>query len=295
MKHLYLTQTTRQRRQRMTITSVFLVLGILFSAPLRADPQIWLAGTEAGSWNTATRYTSLWGTGGANGTTSNVREILVAESGTIKNFRVSLSAAPGGTASYTALVLINESSSGISCTMTGASTSCEDLISVASISAGDEISLQKTTANTPTAAIPFISIEFEPNTASRSTYGGGTGGNTLSGLTQQFVGFSDSGYAPSATVTDFEIVMPTGGTLRNLYVEVRTAPGGTEAYQFDLYVNGALSGVVCTISGASLTCNDTSNTVAVVAGDNVVLSAIPTVNGAPAATTVIASFAFDPI
>jgi hypothetical protein len=69
-------------------------------------------------------------------------QAVVPSSGTISRFYVRLSgAAGGGSTSYTFTVRIDGADTGITCTATGAATSCSDTSNSASVTAGQLISI----------------------------------------------------------------------------------------------------------------------------------------------------------
>jgi hypothetical protein len=76
------------------------------------------------------------------------------------------------------------------------------------------------------------------------------------------------------------------GTFRNLYVDLNVAPGAGQTWTFALFVNGVASGVTCPINGAAAqTCSDTSNSVAISAGQGFSLRAVAS-SGTTAAADV---------
>jgi len=87
---------------------------------------------------------------------------------------------------------------------------------------------------------------------------------------------------PSNTENDFRQVVPTAGTLKNLYVKLSADPGvnGVDAYRFTVRLNGASpgGGLVVTITADDVTGSDLANDIDVVAGD-VVTMMIEPLNG----------------
>ncbi len=76
-----------------------------------------------------------------------------------------------------------------------------------------------------------------------------------------------------------------------MYVQVTKAPGSGKSYAFGPYINGSASALTTTISDASVSNNDTVNTVSVSAGDAITFSSNP--SGTPAATTAYWDMEFD--
>jgi len=95
---------------------------------------------------------------------------------------------------------------------------------------------------------------------SRQMLGGNTTGNLPSNATQYFL------QTQSATENLIYWTAPRSGTFRNLYINVTNSPGAGQSYVFTLRVNGADTSVTCTISDSATSCNDTTHTAAITAG-----------------------------
>lgn len=88
--------------------------------------------------------------------------------------------------------------------------------------------------------------------------------------------------------------VPTTTTVKRLYCNAVTAPdngGGTQSYAMTLFKNGSAQSVTCTISEAGTTCNDTSNSFTITAGDTMSIRSVP--SGTPAAALVSCAFQLD--
>ena len=66
-------------------------------------------------------------------------------------------------------------------------------------------------------------------------------------------------------------LVPRSGTIRNLYVWSSNALTAGQPIDFTVVVNGTPSAVTCTVAGGSDNAHDAVNTVAVSAGDRVIL------------------------
>ena len=123
------------------------------------------------------------------------------------------------------------------------------------------------------------------------------------GTTQLLMGGSDQavtankynsivgGYQWSASTSGAAAqVMPASGTLKWLYMRLKTAPGGSASYTFTVYKNGGATSLTVTISASATTGADTTNTVSITAGDTVSLYC--TSDSSPAATQASWSVAF---
>ena len=73
-----------------------------------------------------------------------------------------------------------------------------------------------------------------------------------------------------------EQIVPTGGTFKNLRIRLTSAPGAGNSWTFTFRKNRADTSLTVTISGTDKEGSDISNTVSVVAGDQVSLKCVPT-------------------
>ncbi len=71
----------------------------------------------------------------------------------------------------------------------------------------------------------------------------------------------------------FRMNVAVGGTVSDLTAQVTNAPGSGNSYVVSLYKNGSVTGLTCTIADAATSCTDTTNSVAVVTGDDLNWSA----------------------
>lgn len=94
----------------------------------------------------------------------------------------------------------------------------------------------------------------------RQMISGNITGNLPSNATQYFL------QTQSATENLIYWTAPRSGTFRNLYINVTNSPGAGQSYVFTLRVNGADTSVTCTISNSATSCNDTTHTAAITAG-----------------------------
>lgn len=85
---------------------------------------------------------------------------------------------------------------------------------------------------------------------------------------------SAPGVAWSTTTEPVLLVATRAGTVRNLHCDLGTAPGGADTVVVTLRKGASDQATTCTITGAGTTCNDTSNTFAVAAGNRVSLKGV---------------------
>lgn len=85
---------------------------------------------------------------------------------------------------------------------------------------------------------------------------------------------SAPGVAWSTTTEPVLMVATRTATVRNLYCDLGTAPGGADTVVVTVRKNAADQTTTCTITGAGTTCNDTSNTFAVAAGNRLTIKGV---------------------
>lgn len=84
-----------------------------------------------------------------------------------------------------------------------------------------------------------------------------------------------TGAGVAATTTEYPLrIVKRSSTARLLYCYLGTAPGGADTVVFTVRKNGSDQSLLCTISAASTTCNDTSNTFSAVAADRISIKAV---------------------
>lgn len=81
---------------------------------------------------------------------------------------------------------------------------------------------------------------------------------------------SNGALAPLAGATDLDVsvLISVAGTLKNLYVKSGAVGAGAK-HKYTVYVNGVATAITCTTALNGGVANDTTHTVAVVAGDTV--------------------------
>jgi hypothetical protein len=83
------------------------------------------------------------------------------------------------------------------------------------------------------------------------------------------------GIGVAAGSTEYPLsIVRRAGTVRTLYCYLATAPGGSDTAVFTVRKNASDQALTCTISASAQTCNDTSNTFTVVAGDRLSVKAV---------------------
>jgi hypothetical protein len=215
----------------------------------------------------ATEYNCVSGGYIWTGTLAN-RGQLVTTSGKIKSLYVELSAAPGAGAGdgYDFYLMVNGVESALHCHIVQPATSGSDLVNEVDVAAGDSIVIEAKAISTPSATpTAQWSMMFSGTTANESLLLGETAAVNTGTV---YGKFNISTGSTSTTEADVYQVIPTDGTIKNLYIGLSADPGTSpDAYRFTLRKNGASTTLTCTITANAVTGNNVANSVAVVAGD----------------------------
>jgi hypothetical protein len=177
-------------------------------------------------------------------------------------------------------------------------TSCSDSSDSVTISADDVIGWETcpgvfsagscSPGTAPTANNNFhVSATFTGSNSNESFISGG--GNNQSTTVFSYTGLAGwdalSGWATTDAVASN--VMPTAGTIDELYVAISAAPGSGKTWTFFVFYNGSASAITCTITGTSATtCHDILDSQAVSLNDTVSMQVCPgTVSGGTCTAT----------
>ena len=268
----------------MMIKNLFILFFLLIPQLCFAKTIQVLHGGPLAINTTTSTFNNIASQAGSN-TTETIRQNLASPAGMFTNLRVKLSVDPAngaGTQSVTFTLRVAGAGTALGCTISEGSTTCIDTDSV-SVTAGQRLGFNQTAANTPAASNIEWTVEFiATSTADSFIFGGPAGTNLSTSATQYVTPSPNAGYQTTSIAASSPI--PVSGTLKNLYVELLTAPAngaGTQSYTFKLYVNDSASIITCTISEAATTCNDLSNTVSINAGDTLSMESVPA--GTPSA------------
>ena len=236
--------------------------------------QLIIGGYNDALSKTGTEYNALSG-GQIWSTGTTINKQAVSTPGILSSLAVELSAAPGGSGSYTLTLQNVTQSTSLAVTITDPATTNINTGTL-SVAAGDVIQLQSTYSAPSATPSARWSVIFEGTNAKESLI-----------LGEVFAWKSATGYSPIAqgsndfgTETQSYQVIPTSGTIKNLFVALSADPGtNPDAYRFTLIkytagVGGATS-LTVTITADNTTGNDTANKVAVAAGDYVCMMIEP--------------------
>ena len=225
--------------------------------------------------------------------------------GNFQNLAITLSGSPGTGSTVVYTIRVNESPSGLTCSIVAPATSCSDTSNKAAIAAGDRVSIHfnRTVTGTPASASPHIAVEFDSTTLGASTNSSsGIQANTGATFYAPIFGYCTN--CTAATTTALVIApVATAGTVTSMYILQSAAPGASKTFTYTLVKNGtpqdgtggtvntvvALTGTGSCPSGANCHGN-TSFSLSVVAGDTLYVQGVPT--SAPAATKFSVGLAF---
>ena len=222
--------------------------------------------------NTAVRYFPLGfgGDDGENFSTSdeNRAVTLISETATIGGFIVKLTVAPGVGRSWTFTIRKNRTNTALSVTISGTDTTAANWADRVIFSAGDELSVESSPSGTPLLTQDFHSQILM--SSSNYIIMGGTGdltnGQWDGGLVARHPNLQGIvGDGPFGGTTEGN-VCPVGGTLKNFYLKIGTAPGSGNTRTFTLRLNGSVQ-FTFSLTDSTTTANDTATLVTVAAGD----------------------------
>ena len=241
------------------------ILFLLFfvSSSLAMDTPIIIGGNNGPS-NSAARYIAPIGYQGAWSATETDRRLVIPTAGTIYNLQVTDSSSSTGNYAYT--LYKNGSSTSLTCNDSGAG--CIDTTHMISVSPGDTISLE-CVPNSPDALYTNWqgTLMFNSATSGEGLIMGATPGAIVYGAPIKYFPIQ-SVSAGNATQNLTSSVMPTGGVIDHLYVDLSSDVGGGEVQVF-VYKNGVTTLLGVDIIGAATAWSDLVNSVSVSAGDTI--------------------------
>lgn len=238
--------------------------------------------------NAATEYTWLAG-GTVWGTLETEYGQLVSTPGTLDKLIVKLDGVAGAGKTWTFTIMKNGNPTALTCSIGGdTDTEGEDTSHTVSVSAGDRLTLRSTSSGSPTARNATWCFGFFGNIAKESLFMGYCNAYNLqsrfSGIAGLFISSADED-------NDYQRI-PTAGVIKNLFVQMHTAPGaGAEGYKYTLRLNKASTGLAVTITGTDKIGSSTINEVTVATDDKVGLYVEP-LNSPDKSSNVFFGFTF---
>lgn len=187
---------------------------------------------------------------------------VMADSGTLSNWFIKRTTAPGAGTSVTYVLKKNEVDTALTITIADTATTGQDTVNSVSYVAGDVFSISITP--TGTVVVSGLGHSIENNSSSQTIMTGDVAAPSNTATT--YLGL----HASSAELasTSLPCVIPTAGVLSNLYLDLSVVPGVAKSRTAILVVNGSDTALTCAVSGAAQTQNsDTTHSVNVSAGD----------------------------
>lgn len=223
----------------------------------------------------ATHFTAFQGdqaTTDVNSTELNNKQVISAP-GTIDSLYVDLGTAPGRGETMSVTLRLNGADTALTVTISGTAKTGSDTSHSVAVVAGDVVGWKVVASNNGAyaAANARYSCRFIPTTADNFNVMFG-----IAGAGDQWDNTTTSQYTPAmtkrgknATENLRSQVMPSAGSIKNLYVNINTAPGVGKTRTFTVFKNGVATTLLVVISGTNTSGNDTTHTVSYAAGDTI--------------------------
>lgn len=239
---------------------------------------------------TTTQYTTFSGSGLAWSTTRTAKVLVMPSAGTISKLYINSTTDPTP-GNYAFTVFKGNTGQSLTCTLPAGATSINDLVNSFSVAQGDTIALQAIPASSPTALVTFQASCIFTSTVTGESCILGVGAAQPSTTATRYVGVQGNN-SPTSVEANASQVMPTNGTISELWINLDTSPIGAANYVFTLYKNTSAQTQTVTITGAATSGNDIAHPISITAGDTVSLEIIP--NGSPAAVFLSWGFKWVP-
>ena len=192
--------------------------------------QVIVGGSPSALNTTATRYTSLMGNNYSwNASDAFVRQVYPT-SANLYFFRVELTTAPGEGKSYTFTLATTVGDTPITLTISGADKTGEDLVHAVAFSSFSRPFIKCVPSGTPAASTAKWTITSDSVIPVETVLIAGTAQN----LSASGVFYSLVGTATFNSPGDFgrEIIFPTSGTVKKLFVVMFQPAGTDDSYIF---------------------------------------------------------------
>ncbi len=257
------------------------------------------AGSTAGPSTSAVNFGRLASgiTNGQWNVTATVEEDPFPVAGTISNLSVYFPTDPGNTnGSYDVGLVLGGTKQTLVCNVAVGTHTCTDNTHSVTVAPGNLVgwfscpsgTATCTAGNAPTAQAAGVQISAT-FTSTVGQEGFIIGHNTNTSATALNYGGFGGNITVSATEVNVSSVMPTAGTIDQLYVVSGGTPGTNGTYTLSVFKNGAIAPAGCTpgtnclsclIGSAVTTCNDTgAHSFTVSQGDTISLQSCPSSSG----------------
>lgn len=266
-----------------------------FGAPLTAFATTQLFMGSQTINRAATSRLPLYGNIQNAGSFTPIINGVMPTGGTFSSFYAYVNNAPGGTSNWAVTIEDNSSTQSITCTITSAITSCNDLTNTFTAAAGDVIDVVFTPGTTPVATSMFFSLEFSPTTPNQTVWLNTSQNSTLSNSLEQYFPLGAS-KIPNSSETLATSIVPEGGTFSNMVIQgTASASPGTYTFFVKNFSANATTSITCVDSSTG--CSDTTHTYATsspnagVIGDRMDIASVP---AAPTARSRGGGIVFSP-
>ena len=261
--------------------------------------QIFVGGKRADSstyWsNTATRYFAINeqdSMGGVGAINISGQRTLIGAAGTVRNFHIRLTTAPGSGKSWTFYVYKESSATALTVTIADTATSGSIEGTDVAFGATERIVIRSIPSGSP--AYPGTiswSLEFQPDDSSVYVFSSGSFNNLNNTGAREYGTLTHSNFTSSAVSA--EGLIPHAATVTGLAVRLTASPGTGKNYVFSIYKNGAeeVTSQV-TLQNANVTGSITGLSIAVNAGDTLCVSYVA--SGSPNASIATWAVIMDP-
>ncbi len=291
------------------------------AAPVMITPILALqSSTTLPATGTTVNYTLFDGHGAASTGTWSASAVGKAQpsavAGTVANLTVNLpQPLTSGTWTFSMYKTSSGTAQALTCTIDSAGgnpgdRSCSDTTHTVSVAAGTEIIGWKSTPNNPGSGVANTTFQLAATFTSTSSNESPlfVGGSACSTTVVDYFGFMLN-RGCNATELNIASLAPAPGVLDKMYVALATSTGAGAGRQYVVYQNGnpAPSGcsvgttcLGCAVGASATTCNDTTHTVTLAAGDTISVQECPyntatcPAGSAPAASIVNMGFRWVP-
>lgn len=222
-------------------------------------------------------YYPIDGWGSSTQSTFVLAKQLIATAGTIKKLYVRLNTAPGAGNSRTFTVYKNGSTTALTLTISNTDTTGNDTTHSFTVAAGDKLALFNNDDATSAATQVSWGCVFTADTAGEFPILGGTNDDPSNSATEYITINSVNGTFGTWNATEANrLAFGRTSWVKNMYVELTTAPGAGNSYTFTLRNNAGATALSVAISEANTTGNDSEATgVAITNNDNLGLQSVP--------------------
>jgi hypothetical protein len=235
---------------------------------------------------TTTRVVPL--SGGNVTTSTNVSEIRMPYSGSVKNLRVNINTAPGVGKLWYFIITKNGSDTSLEGIISGDQLECSNTTDVVTFETGDGLSLKIVPEDEPTSyGVARFTVDVETESDYMSVVSGGS--------TSSVSNSADSYIAPaglhafSATESLRSVIVPTSGVLSHLWAGTNGNTGSGNSFDVTLLKNGSPTSLTCNVTNITGALNSTG-WVSVQAGDIITIKTSPV--NTPTARALIFSMRF---